>query len=346
MGEFQRSSSKVWWLDEGSIWERRASSSPGSQDSGFSDTETSPTGAAANGRKLTKADKTPAEIKQDLSKSGGTADKSPNLLSSLKEKSTPKKCLMRPQDRRSARPHRNLFTNIQMQDADIRDQYAESVDGDVVETQRSSKAKSELSYSWMLNENSEIPEAAKSLPVANGHYREDVANLSAPAHLMTDTDELITSFNQSLNSDCDSELELLFADNIQSPQHTSTPKTPHRKAKTDLHRIRAMNLMIKYQNERYTKEKLHVNLFDEEIAFCRVPPTTNNSDEDRTALDMWLKTIRQLYDSECMTTLQCKSIAAELQEKVNLVASKYTNKLREILTQSNFIEREFSNIQT
>lgn len=78
----------------------------------------------------------------------------------------------------------------------------------------------------------------------------------------------------------------------------------------------------------------------------RVPPTTVNSDEDRTALDLWLKTIRQIYEPECMTTLQCKSIAAELLDKVNEMASKLTINLREILCQSNMIECEFNNLKT
>lgn len=60
---------------------------------------------------------------------------------------------------------------------------------------------------------------------------------------------------------------------------------------------------------------------------------------------MWLKTIRQTYDPECMTALQCKSIAAELQEKVNEIASTLTFQLRDILAQSHLIECEFSNIQ-
>lgn len=62
------------------------------------------------------------------------------------------------------------------------------------------------------------------------------------------------------------------------------------------------------------------------------------------ALDLWLKTIRQMYDPECMTALQCKSIAGDLQEKVNLIALQYTDKLREIIGQSRLIEREVINL--
>lgn len=80
--------------------------------------------------------------------------------------------------------------------------------------------------------------------------------------------------------------------------------------------------------------------------FFRVPPTSVNNDEDKTALDMWLQTIRHVYDAECMTTLQCKSIALELAEKVDLIASKLIITLRAIIQHARLIEQEFTNIET
>lgn len=322
MGEFQRSPSKVWWLDEDSNnnnWDRIASASPGSQDSGFSDTESSPTAhqkghhrhhqkqqqlleqRQENYNNTKQSEKTPEEIKKDISKNG-TSDKAQNLSSNVKEKITPKKnfinqkeckelpsssnnnnvnnnnnnCngennnnnnnntpVIRKNKDHDKRLNRNLFTNIQMQDDEYDDdhQYAKGVDGNVVEIQHSlNKIKSEVtyrnsrSYSWLLNENSELPEDVKSLPIylsstSNTHYEDDLGNLSAPALL--DEQESITPLNRSLISDCDSEIESLFNDNIYTPLHTSTPKTlQKRKDKNLLQKAHVMNLMLKYQNER------------------------------------------------------------------------------------------------
>lgn len=302
MAEFQRSPSKVWWLDESNSnnWDRIASASPGSQDSGFSDTESSPTARQKRhfrekqqqqqlqeekNNNTRKNEKTPEEIKKDILKNE-TSDNAQNLSSNVKEKITPKKnfikrkeCkdyhhpsssnvnvinntpIIRKNKDHDKQLNRKLFTNIQMQDDEYDDdhQYAKGVDGNVVEIQHSlNKRKSEVtyrnsSYSWLLNENSDLPEDVQSLPIllssSNAHYEDDLANLSAPALL--NEEESITSFNHSLNSDCDSELESLFNDNICTPIHTSTPKALQKKKdKNLLQKAHAMNLMLKYQNER------------------------------------------------------------------------------------------------
>lgn len=59
----------------------------------------------------------------------------------------------------------------------------------------------------------------------------------------------------------------------------------------------------------------------------------------------WLKDARMLYEAECMTTLQCKSISAELTQKVLNLASRITSPIREVLIQTQIIEKEFDNLK-
>lgn len=93
MGEFHRSPSKVWWPDEYS-WARNISASPGSQDSGFSDTETSP---PAPRQPVERNGETPKRngISRDILKntSDGKSVHSQNLLINFKQKFSPKKSI-------------------------------------------------------------------------------------------------------------------------------------------------------------------------------------------------------------------------------------------------------------
>lgn len=52
-----------------------------------------------------------------------------------------------------------------------------------------------------------------------------------------------------------------------------------------------------------------------------------------------------LYEAECMTTLQCKSISAELTQKVLNLAARITSPIREVLIQWHTIEKEFANLK-
>lgn len=92
MSDFKRSPSKVWWASESLQW-REISGSPGSQDSGFSDTETSP--------QLQNPKNVAEQISKDL---GNRAE---NLSSNYQEKSTPDKTPL--YTKNSPRVSRNLF---------------------------------------------------------------------------------------------------------------------------------------------------------------------------------------------------------------------------------------------
>ncbi|XP_017783629.1 PREDICTED: protein inscuteable homolog [Nicrophorus vespilloides] len=339
MGEFQRSPSKVWWsggeeLVNRSNW-RANSASPGSQDSGFSDTETSPHDQGAK------------NIPEELLKKDSI--KKTNLTSNIVEKSTPHKDLMSPKNgyclqatpvrkiehqqskseppgrftknrNNYARVSRNLFRSIQMEasSADA-NQYAGN---DSI----SSEVTSDESISW-LSSDSELPECIKTLPLASSPTASYPPNLSAPAILqeedeVEDNDEAVTSFNQS--TDSDSELDGLF----QPPKHTSTPKMPGEKDTevNMLRRVHARNLLEKYKNER-------------------VPPTTVESVEEGTALKKWMDDMRRMYEPECMITLQTKSIAGDLADRVSQIASNLTYPLRQLIHYNGLVEKEFDSLK-
>lgn len=92
-------------------------------------------------------------------------------------------------------------------------------------------------------------------------------------------------------------------------------------------------------------KKIYVTLYLFFISCLRVPPITIQDVEDGTALKRWMQEARQLYESECMTTLQCKSILAELAEKVSHLAAVATSTLRELLSHIRMIEGEFENLK-
>lgn len=55
--------------------------------------------------------------------------------------------------------------------------------------------------------------------------------------------------------------------------------------------------------------------------------------------------MRYNYEPECMTALQCKSIAGDLAERVNQLATVVTLTLRDIINYNEVIENEFENIK-
>lgn len=65
---------------------------------------------------------------------------------------------------------------------------------------------------------------------------------------------------------------------------------------------------------------------------------------DNRSVQKWLEEIKYMYEQECMTTLQSKSIAAELNHKVSNFASSITAKIRNIVYSSRCIEREYENL--
>lgn len=70
-----------------------------------------------------------------------------------------------------------------------------------------------------------------------------------------------------------------------------------------------------------------------------------NIDKEPASVQRWLQEVRNLYEPECMTALQCKSIAAELTQKVAFIATRMTAALRKILVDSELIITEFANVK-
>ncbi|CAG9865301.1 unnamed protein product [Phyllotreta striolata] len=312
--EFKRSPSKVWWGND-TEW-REISTSPGSQDSGFSDTETSPhqrPDAAA-------APAAPPAIPRDIFKELASERAKRNFSANFREKSTPEK-----QNLHGARPakpspraSRNLFGpgaaanpctdrySARVRDAGAHLNGPRGADGPSVGPGTRSLA--------ALSDGACSEEISKSAPAV-------LVGRPAAEHEAT-TSFIDGSFEGSLSSDCDSELESLFAGRLESPRHTSTPKA---------------------DGTRQIDEKLSLK-FGLDYQQDRVPPipTEGYTDLDNKAVEMWMKEARRSYEQECMTTLQCKSIVGELNRKVLQLAACATTIFRGVVSHARCIEMEYN----
>ncbi|XP_060527064.1 protein inscuteable homolog [Cylas formicarius] len=375
---FKRSPSKVWWGSE-SLEYREVSSSPGSQDSGFSDTETSPHNRETAGNE--KPSNAPHQIPKGIFKESSGSEKL-NLSSNYREKLSPVKenidqRLVRSERKNS--PHvskkfstapntepakrqryvkhspkvsRNLFVdasatiNVQECSDDLAHQYSrpvtkESNGSGGRETTKYENSRlpkhdaSSTNDSEYSDTTSEIS-STKSLPVIGKKSKVVTTsaelNLTAPAVLETaenDDSEAVTSFN-SFSSDCESELERLF-DNLGEPEHTSTPKADLNGCKDMRHR----------RDHRRLHQRLALRYRDDQ----RVPPIhAEGIVVDNKAVQRWLEEARTVEEQECTITLQCKSIAAELNQKTSHLAACVTTILRGMLSHSRCIEMEYRNL--
>lgn len=230
MGDFKRSPSKVWWIEDNTTWRLQSSASPGSQDSGFSDSEIPP--AQKNIlRELSKDHQTdPSKTKNsnEQYKEKPITDKN---LPFPKQQTTPKTALYQKRSRK------NLFkTDLTTKATVPNNQYAK---GDKC-TRSQQQISSEVTFSASLQE---------SISTASTQQR---LNRSAPAVLgvLKENEERVEEENGE-RSDCDSEIESFFKGAVESPKHTSTPKAGRgemrqckRKAVLNLHQA-------KFQRERY-----------------------------------------------------------------------------------------------
>ncbi|XP_018325698.1 protein inscuteable homolog [Agrilus planipennis] len=369
MKKFQRSPSKVWWGEEALNWSQRStSSSSGSQDSGFSDTETSSghlkkrepsPGQPSNGE-------TSNQFRKDILKD---ITSSQNLSSNFKEKSTPKKTSPfytqkkenNPSNRFSSieegedlattacacissnkhvvetevvnnRVNRNLFKNLDAnetaRDLNVEDDSSEfSEPCDNNNRTVSDHDEIPLQFSECSIDN---VDGCKTYPFLSVSPYVLQKNNSAPA--LIDHPEVTEPVSNSLrrsslSSSDESELELLFNENLLgSPKHSSTPKGQFRKEESMRHR-RAKHLYQKYQNERILRRRMR---FENENA----------------SVQKWLEEVREIYDPECMIMLQCKSVAGDLSQKVSHLANMLTCPLRKLLYMGENIEKEFDNIKS
>lgn len=252
MGDFKRSPSKVWsWNEDNTTWRLQTSASPGSQDSGFSDTEPLP--AQRN-------------ILRDITKDGqDDSSKNKNSNQEYKEKSVSDKNsfninveklnraielqkLQQTKPLYQKRSRRNLFKADCSKTARS-NQYAKDDYG----TNRQ-QISSGVTFD---GSNASLQESIPS----NHTSTQQRLNKSAPAALevLKENDERVE--DGSGHSDCDSEIENYFRASTHSPKHTSTPKAARqdmrqckRKAALSLHQMR-------YQRERYVDFLFSVVLF-------------------------------------------------------------------------------------
>lgn len=250
-GDFKRSPSKVWWNEDNTTWRLHASASPGSQDSGFSDTETFP--AQKN-------------ILRDISKHAhDDLSKDKNSSSEYKEKSLPNKNIS---FRINAEKLSKALELQQLNDAcNIKTQAnSEGSPRKPLYQKRSRKSLFQpKTVQYAKDDNSTKHQQISSgvtFDGSNASLQENISsdhvftqqrlNRSAPAVLevLKENDERVEEASDQ--SDCDSEIENLFRGSVESPRHTSTPKA----AKDDMRHCRrkaALNLrqlQLKYHNER------------------------------------------------------------------------------------------------
>ncbi|XP_023311619.1 protein inscuteable homolog [Anoplophora glabripennis] len=368
MSGFKRSPSKVWWGNDSLEW-REISASPGSQDSGFSDTETSPHLHANNNKNSSDTPKksSPAQrIPKDIFKELTSEQAKENLSTNYKEKTTPEKVKITqerlvksevkatpkktqdpaPSNTVPARKHRftknspkvsrNLFNSKQKECKNAieahqysREHARETTHSTFLNTSEEDAV--DDSYSWRSSNT--VDESfenvrVRTLPLISAGKVPVELDTSAPAVLGNfKEDEYGAGFSNSLSSDCESELECLF-NGADSPKHTSTPKAGPGTKMCQRRDKLSLNLCLKYHQER-------------------VPPIPSNGiDVDNKAVQRWMDEARQNYEQECMTTLQCKSIAGELNQKVSHLASCLTTTLRGILSHARCIEMEYKKLNS
>ncbi|CAH0553065.1 unnamed protein product [Brassicogethes aeneus] len=339
MGEFKRSPSKVWWGNESLEW-REISASPGSQDSGFSDSENSP----HNQHREKESPST--KISKDIYKELSSKKKSLNLIENFKEKVTPDKILRINTDRLVQTEVKNARNRIEIEEVRSEPRrnrytkYSPKVSRNLFNTKPKDASRIENQYSndvseETTNSNDDLLSSdsfdlqTQSLPIIESNkYLVYAFNKSAPAELKPlRDDECVTSFNNSLSSDCESELECLFDSPLESPKHTSTPKSTQFQKMINLREKMPLDLYLKYQQRR-------------------VPPICTETDFENKAVEQWIKEAKYNCEQECMSTLQCKSIIGDLNQRVSQLATCATENIRAVLKHARCIEMEYQNLNS
>ncbi|XP_039295367.1 uncharacterized protein LOC111052039 [Nilaparvata lugens] len=114
------------------------------------------------------------------------------------------------------------------------------------------------------------------------------------------------------------------------PAHASTPKSPKTNcAKTPRSSRKSQRLNFDQKDEEGT------------ATVCRPTPTLGEGDPP---LNQWLKELKFMCDPECMTTLQSKSLSADLSQQITVMAAVTTEAVRILQQQTKLISAEFSKL--
>ncbi|KAJ9578976.1 hypothetical protein L9F63_024915, partial [Diploptera punctata] len=119
----------------------------------------------------------------------------------------------------------------------------------------------------------------------------------------------------------------------RSPSHTSTPKTtstPTKLLTTPTRALRSLGLGKK--NGRPVNLLNNFNSTPEETV-CGTDP-----------VEQWLGELASLYEPECMTTLQSKSLAVDLSHQVAVMAATATDTVRVLQESTKIISTEFAKL--
>lgn len=376
MSEFQRSPSKVWWMnsvDGNRSSLRSASASPGSQDSGFSDTESSPSGASNQHGSSSQNRKEP-------SKNTDEKEDSKNLTSNIKEKHTPKKSidLVMLQNKRLYRTKQiKLAVN-----GDINiDWISTPVSKNLPTMQTNTEPLKSFGYRGSLKEescnkkiNRNLFENNNEVPSSNQYAANEFrTRVNSNEGVCTDS---FNSPDASSQEDIPSSVATLPLYSNDKKQHSSGAYPANLTAPAILYQEEHNSSNyegITSFSEKFDESDSELeHLFDSkeyldlpkhtstpkssrnvlkmlrevkiENRVTRVPPLVTNGDYPASVRE-WMKEMLDSYETECMTALQCKSIIGELMDKVNSMASVLTGTVRDLLGYSQMIEEEFVNIK-
>ncbi|XP_069679200.1 protein inscuteable homolog [Periplaneta americana] len=150
--------------------------------------------------------------------------------------------------------------------------------------------------------------------------------------------------NQSAGSDSivRSERKLLsleLPERLGSPAHTSTPKpttaaaaTPSKLFVTPNRPLRCLGLGKKHGRP--------VNLLNNFKSGLQ----PEGADSERSPVQQWLGELAALYEPECMTTLQSKSLAVDLSHQVAVMAAAATETVKTLQESTKLISTEFAKL--
>ncbi|PSN45369.1 hypothetical protein C0J52_07538 [Blattella germanica] len=138
--------------------------------------------------------------------------------------------------------------------------------------------------------------------------------------------------------DCSSanSVSSIIPQQLGSPTHTSTPKTssttPNKLFTTPSRALRCLGLG--------KKQGRPVNLLNN----FNSNQQPENPDSEKGPVQQWLGELSTLYEPECMTTLQSKSLAIDLSHQVALMAATATDTVKMLQDSTKLISTEFTKL--
>ncbi|PNF38495.1 hypothetical protein B7P43_G03959 [Cryptotermes secundus] len=126
-------------------------------------------------------------------------------------------------------------------------------------------------------------------------------------------------------------------EHLGSPTHTSTPKTSSTTTPNKLLVTPNRPLRCPGSGKKYGRPVNLLNNFSRGLQ----PESTG---PERNPVQRWLGELATLYEPECMTTLQSKSLAVDLKHQVAMMAAAATNTVKMLQEGTRLISTEFAKL--